>query len=296
MFEQLSIPLACTDPTIPDSKKPFECKNLESTDPTDVVNKVTLRVNSNYSAYAMCNIGNDEGKDPLGRPCPIGGYCCYCSAPSHSYPPKDAPCNSTIGLEVIKDHFGYSSHCSKDYDCWTAHTVAKLTDEYPGLWYSPLDIGDCSLHATPEENCTWAVQSIDKIVNATCHTQSFFSAVQKASPTSFAQCTNGTSVAAPNATDPCWVRGFYEAVLGPKASRSILWKVEGLPLEDLIGYWSAPFQSEDPALGGCPGLPIPTIEEAVQLSLQKPKLTHNPQRRGQSFMRKFFGADDEVLA
>jgi len=53
MFEVLTVPLACTDPTIPPEQKPFECRNLESTDPTDVVNKVTLDVDSHYSGCAL---------------------------------------------------------------------------------------------------------------------------------------------------------------------------------------------------------------------------------------------------
>ena len=30
LFEVLSIPLACSDPTVPASKKPFECQNREA--------------------------------------------------------------------------------------------------------------------------------------------------------------------------------------------------------------------------------------------------------------------------
>jgi hypothetical protein len=36
LFEKLSIPLACNDPTVPAKDRPFECRNLESDDPTDV--------------------------------------------------------------------------------------------------------------------------------------------------------------------------------------------------------------------------------------------------------------------
>ena len=49
LFEVLTIPLACEDVTLPASKKPFECDNLETVDPTDVVNKLTVRVNSSFS-------------------------------------------------------------------------------------------------------------------------------------------------------------------------------------------------------------------------------------------------------
>ena len=79
LFEVLTLPLQC------EKRKghhlPFNCRNLEIGRPDDVVNKVTLRVNSNFSLYGMCNIGNASGVDPFGRPCPIGGYCCYCGHP-----------------------------------------------------------------------------------------------------------------------------------------------------------------------------------------------------------------------
>jgi hypothetical protein len=289
MLEVLSVPLACADPTIPASKKPFECKNLESTDPTDVLNKVTLDVDSRYSGYAMCNIGSVNGTDPMGRPCTPGGYCCYCSAPHEQateqltigYAPSAAPdphssvpCNATVGLETLYSHWGPESEeknqqpCFKDYDCWTKRSGDKLlTKDSPGLWYSVLEYGDCDEHPEPSPNCTWRVHSVDKIVNGTCHTGSFFGAVRKAAPEAFANCSKTV-----NTTDPCWVRGLYEAVLGPGASAPCTYvKVPyppwqeynctytkgGLPLEDIMGYWTAPFESEDPAAGGCPGLPIP---------------------------------------
>ena len=264
LFEVLTIPLACADPTIPASKKPFECRNLESNDPSDVVNKLTLKVDSNYSGYAMCNIGNKQGKDPLGRPCPPGGYCCYCSkGDMHHFPPKTAPCNATVGHSDLFSHFGQMSHrpCFKDYDCWAGHSAAKLSAAHPGEWYSPLSYGDCSLHGGA--NCTWKVEAVNKIVNGTCHSDSFFGSVQRAAPQYFSNCTGG-GLSKPNATDPCWVRGFYTAVLGPDAAKPWRWKVAGLPIEDLIKWWTAPFESEDPTKGGCPGLPIPPAGAAAE--------------------------------
>ena len=80
--------------------------------------------------------------------------------------------------------------------------------------------------------------------------------MQAASPTSFANCTGG-GAAAPNASDPCWIRGFYTAVLGPDAAKSTGWKVAGVPLDDLVRFWEAPFASDDPQKGGCPPLPVP---------------------------------------
>lgn len=237
-----------------------------------MINKVTLRVDSNFSGYAMCNIGNKTGKDPLGRPCPVGGYCCYCEEDTgrHQFPPESAPCNATVGHANLFKEFSHSGGhfwpCTKDYECWAHHAAAKLTAHHPGAWYSPLDYGACSLHPGSAANCTWEVKSIDKIVNATCHTESFLGAVQTAAPSCFLNCSSSP---APNASDPCWIRCFYEAVLGPDAAKPFAWKVAGLPLEDLIKFWSAPFESDEPARGGCPGLPIPPLAEASQLAHQR---------------------------
>mmetsp|Transcript_31902 Transcript_31902/g.83449 ORF Transcript_31902/g.83449 Transcript_31902/m.83449 type:complete len:194 (-) Transcript_31902:920-1501(-) len=172
-FERLSIPLACSDPTVPPEQKPFECKNLESVDPTDVVNKITLEVDSNYSGYAMCNIGNASGLDPLGRQCGVGEYCCYCSDPSVW--DRSAPCNATVGRANLFTKFGYyanqSKPCFTDYECWADRCGFKLlSPDDPGLWYSPLDYGYCADHPFSPSNCTWRVRSVDKIVNSSCHT------------------------------------------------------------------------------------------------------------------------------
>jgi len=300
LFEVLSVPLACDDPTVPSWRKPFECRNLETNDPSDVVNKITLRVDSDFSGYAMCNIGNDQGKDPLGRPCPVGGYCCYCSEwGGHGYP-KTAPCNATVGLTNLKDHFGgggsWHHHCSKDYDCWTSHAASKLTDANPGYWYSPLAFGDCSLHPEPSPNCTWSLQSVEKIVNATCHSDSFFGSVQRAAPEPFAAC--GGAGAKPNASDPCWIRAFYTAVLGPDAGKPYGWKVAGLPIGDLIEFWESPFASDDPAKGGCPGLPVPPMSTILKQAEQRyvSPVRSARQRRWQDFTRRWFGADRDVEA
>ena len=268
LMEVLSIPLACSDPTVPAWKRPFECNNLETNDSSDVVNKVTLQVNSNFSAYAMCNVGNKRGRDPMGRPCPAGEYCCFCSTHHHGHrhwPMASTPCNATVGHSDLLTHFGrggtWGHFCQKDYDCWTSRAWAKLTPNFRGSWYPPLAYGDCSLHPGSSSNCTWKLVSVDKIVNRTCHSDSFFGAVQNASPQYFENCT---ASARPNATDPCWIRGFYTAVLGPDASRPIGWKVGGLPMEELMRMWEAPFTSDDPTKGGCPALSTPLT--ALELS------------------------------
>jgi hypothetical protein len=99
------------------------------------------------------------------------------------------------------------------------------------------------------------VSSIEKVINKTCHDASLWGAVKKADTTNcFAGCGSG----ALNTTDPCYIRCFYSTVLGPFAGKAG-GEVTGMPLADLVSAFDAPFESEDPANGGCPGLPIPPL-------------------------------------
>ena len=197
-----------------------------------MINKIVLSVDG-FSGYAMCNIGSANGTDPFGLQYESGTYCCRCPDESghHHYPPKWAPCNATVGRQDIHSHFGNQSHGwhqgKKDYDCWTDHAAQKLTDAEPGMWYSPLSYGACETHPGSATNCTWSLKSVEKIVSKKCHDDSFFSQIQAAAPTCFDdECGGG----APNATDPCWIRCFYRAVLGPDADK-LDGKVAGLSLD-----------------------------------------------------------------
>ena len=69
----------------------------------------------------------------------------------------------------------------------------------------------------------------------------------------FAQCGGQL-----NTTDLCWLRCFFETVLGPDA-KVPGGAVTGMPLSDLLDAWDRPFASEDPAAGGCPPLPHPPL-------------------------------------
>jgi len=282
MMEVLTIPLACND----SHRSPwsgFSCENPEASDPTDVVNKLTVTVTGGFSEYAMCNVGRN-GTDGLGHACKDDTYCCFCfneSAASHHHhwPPPTAPCNATVGFtNVYERHSGAHHHvCLKDYECFASRSSEKFSATNPGLWYSPLAYGACSLHATPAANCTWSVKTVEKIVSKACHTNSFFGAVRSARPACFNKCAS-SSAATVNASDPCIVRCFYEAVLGPTAGRPF-GKVEGgLALSHVLEFWKRPFESSDPSQGGCPALPVPPRSTWQQGSLF-PAATHRLTRR-----------------
>ena len=55
-------------------------------------------------------------------------------------------------------------------------------------------------------------------------------------------------------------------MLGPDAGRPFGKVGGGLPLEDVLAFWKRPFESEDAAQGGCPGLPVPSLEEAEHMA------------------------------
>ena len=57
------------------------------------------------------------------------------------------------------------------------------------------------------------------------------------------------------------MRCFYKAVLGPDAGKPLGKVGGGLPFADVLGFWKRPFESEDPSVGGCSALPVPSVEE-----------------------------------
>ena len=290
LMEVLTVPLACSDPKR-DQRSHFECDNPEADDPTDVVNKITLTVTQGFSEYAMCNIGRN-GTDGLGHDCKDDTYCCFCfdeSGSHHHWPPPTVPCNATVGMTNVysRHRGGHWFPCLKDYECFSSRASDKFTPQTPGFWYSPLEYGACSLHSSPEQNCTWSVKSVDKIVSKKCHGNSFFGAVQAAAPSCFSTCPSSKV----NASDPCWVRCFYKAVLGPTAGEP-RGKVEGgLPLEEVLRYWRRPFESDDPDHGGCPSLPGPPMDQILDgitaHAETTPELKHMKLSRRQQRWRAF---------
>ena len=75
------------------------------------------------------------------------------------------------------------------------------------------------------------------MVNKTCHGDVFFSAVESRGRPCFDACGPR------NTTSPCWARCFYETALGPEAGKRLTPNA-GMPLQDLIEAWSAPFKSD----------------------------------------------------
>ena len=153
----------------------------------------------------------------------------------------------------MSSYFGREGGCrtgQADYECFRDNAAKKMTPEEPGWWYSPQDLGYCGLHTTPAANCTWRVVSVEKIVTKDCHNDRYFSGVEKTSPTCFRSCPHGAGTGR-NISDPCWIRCFYEAVLGPESGKPG-GQVTGIPLDTLVGFWTSAF--DDESKGGCPSI------------------------------------------
>mmetsp|Transcript_63364 Transcript_63364/g.147609 ORF Transcript_63364/g.147609 Transcript_63364/m.147609 type:complete len:321 (+) Transcript_63364:58-1020(+) len=246
----LMTPIMCTDPNSPFLR--LSCKNQEVHAPDVVVNKLHISVRRAWSGYAYCNVGLKNNSGPFGDECPHNKYCCVCGIP---YLKKIKPCHAKVGKKNVKLELewppaGSCNATAPEWLCWQSKLTDKLSYRDPGYWYSTLDYGYCPHHPGRSQNCTWQVTSVDKIVNKTCHSSSFIGAVETYNRTCFEGCGPVRNV-----SSPCWVRCFYTAVLGPDAGKPG-GKVAGIPLDSLVQAWTAPFQSDDPARGGCPELPI----------------------------------------
>ena len=209
-----------------------------------MVNKLTIEVDTRYSAYAKCNICQN-GTDGRGHACPDDTYFCYCSKDGY----HEQPCQKTAGRENLYDYFGGGSsrhfECkwySKPADCYKANAAQKLTSAMPGYWFSTLADGYCD---GAGQGCTWRVVTVDKIVTRECHSAVFGETVAASAPT----CFDGCGAQKTNTSSPCWVDCFYRAALGPDSGKAG-GHVAGLSLQELVAAWEKPFLPE--AQGGCP--------------------------------------------
>jgi len=251
----LITPLQCPD----GAASGHGCNNPEAIAPDLMVNKVVLEVDSRFSGYARCNVGVNGSAG--GTPCPDDTYCCQCGS---GYGPGSAvPCNKTVGFANI-----FETHATRNCDssspaweCYKDNSAKKLTSQTPGSWYSSLKEGYCGDVANPYgANCTWRLVSVPKIVTKQCHNSVFLGAVEAEGQSCFSKCGVDTK----NISSPCWANCFYETTLGPDAGKAG-GTVAGIPLDKLLNAWMAPFASDDPAKGGCPGISATAEETAAQI-------------------------------
>ena len=85
--------------------------------------------------------------------------------------------------------------------------------------------------------------------------------VEKNGAECFAKCSGST-----NTTDPCWIRCYFDTVLGQNSNTSKT-PSGGMSSKDVTNAWLKGFESDDFSQGGCPrcpetgGCPRPSIME-----------------------------------
>ena len=123
-----------------------------------------------------------------------------------------------------------------------------------GTWYSTLAQGYCGDGTAPAPaGCTWKVTNVDKVINKTCSDRSIYNAIESYGAKNgacFANANCATGLAR-NTSATCWIDCFYEVLLGPGGGQPG-GAITGMPVEILFDAWSKPFESVDPAQGGCP--------------------------------------------
>ena len=234
-----------------------DCNNGEMVDADLVISKLVVEVDKRFGQYGMCNICSN-GTDPLSHlNCTTGEYICTCGGWDR-LKVCDRP---WVGRENITRTFSHYHDCSWDdfvtrpWSCWSGNVWQKTGGE----WYSTLAGAECTDDAEDDEACTWRVVDIPKVVNKTCSDDSVYSAIEKHDSVGcFDACRSGPGQAR-NVSSACWVGCFYRTILGadgmlpmPNADYGAM----GVSLDDLIAAWDAPFSSDDPAQGGCPGIPV----------------------------------------
>jgi len=246
LYDTFTTTLACN--SVNGSRIPDECENQEIFAKDLVVNKLQLEVDSRFSSYAMCNLGQN-GTDGFHHACADDEYCCFCE---NAYL-QEVPCSPKVGAESILDHFGgnIGKHCTsgaQDWECWKEKVVMKMTPEDPGYWYSTLKTGYCG-SGRNSTDCAWRVLSVDKIVNRSCHATAFGTAIQAHGDSScFTKCARMYTDCGAHAPCPCWARCFYQTILGPNSGQPG-GNVSGLSLDAIITAWLEPFETDV-----CPGL------------------------------------------
>ena len=82
--------------------------------------------------------------------------------------------------------------------------------------------------------------------------------VESVGSTCFRDCGAKTGNARRNVSSPCWIKCFYDAVLGPSGSKPGYDNstAAGMTTAEIQAAWAAPFQSEDASRGGCPAMPL----------------------------------------
>jgi len=118
------------------------------------------------------------------------------------------------------------------------------------MWFSTTKVAECSPGLRVSANggpCSWRVEEVVKRVARNCSDAVQEAAIAKASGGCFDRCPQPT-----NKTSTCWVDCYFRTLLGKRAGNAVSAPTDGMPLADVRAAWASPFQSDNPAQGGCP--------------------------------------------
>jgi hypothetical protein len=252
-MRSVGLPIECASNS---SKAASDCDNAEVVGSDLVITKLVLEIDSRVGAYGRCNVCVNGSDHHGNNSCTDGVYDCACGGYVHS-----TPCGAAVGVKNISDHV-HGHDCREgdpNWECWR-DAVGHKTG---GFWYSTFGDGYCGDGTAPAPaGCTWRVAEFVKRVNKTCSDNAVYGEVEKvdaqAADSCFSKCADSVVGPMRNTSSVCWVTCFYNTVIGPAASKPG-GAVAGMPLADLTTAWGLPFDSTDPAKGGCPALDPPSM-------------------------------------
>lgn len=247
-FRSKVLPIEC----VPNrTHYPLDCNNQEVVASDLVITKLELIVDKRFGDYGNCNVCANNTASGL-KNCTDGQYVCACGTPAE-------PCKQSVGYENVTETFGTKTGCwpgEEDWQCWKNNVVVKTG----GLWYSTTASGYCGDGSTPApKGCTWTVKKVSKVVNKTCSDNIIYKYLETFSDEAtmcFSSCADSGLGPSRNTSSICWIRCFYETLLGPEAGKTF-GKVTGVPREKILKAWEKAFLKESE--GGCPALPPPSV-------------------------------------
>jgi len=184
-----------------------------------------------FGEYGACNPG--EGDDEI---------CDYECVPNSRYAPPPA---AGIGVqrlttgEICPPHIGRNISAEPDQESPSVralHYDYNLCRELDGLWYS---VGNASYAGEH-----WRNPTLVKAIDADCQMRVLHETVQTARGTACFDSCEGTAVGGPyNQTSDCYIRCFYNTLLGPGGDASGFEPGQGMSAQEITDAWLRGFEA-----------------------------------------------------
>ena len=139
----------------------------------------------------------------------------------------------------------------------------QLAGTLGGMWYSTTRAGMCFETLADgggvgdgDARCSWRLLETVKRVSKSCSDDSIYSYIEARDKADCFSACHAPSSGSRNTSDECWVRCLFVTILGDGAAAAAA--SGGLSRSQLLEAWERPFASDDPSLGGCPALALPS--------------------------------------